>query len=170
MFDEYEDNDTPWQESDAEKDMPKMMTIAFLRDKALEVFNGVLAQQAGLKKEFFVPEINDSHRAYLSLKETEAIVESFSAIKGAPFMAIGGNSKAEAMQQVQNLMQALMTRIMSNVIAEGVKQDLIDSAFDSEKNDFVFGVTPKGMDMCMKLADQFEGVEDSDENADEEHT
>ena len=48
------------------------------------------------------------------------------------------------MAQVHTMMGALVMRIRSNILHEGVKQGYLDAVFDSEKNDFDFEITEKG--------------------------
>jgi hypothetical protein len=55
-----------------------------------------------------------------------------------------------------------MQRILSNVIAHGVEEELIDVAFDSERDDFVFSASQKGENFASKFENEF-GKKDSDD-------
>jgi hypothetical protein len=84
----------------------------------------MLAQQAGVKQTVDIAP-SEEKRHFLSIQETEGIVRSFCADDNGEMMAVGGNSKAEAMKQIRSMMEALIQRIMSNIVAEGVRRDLI---------------------------------------------
>ena len=78
--------------------------------------------------------------------------------------AVGGESKKAAMEQLHKLMEALFTRIMSNVISAGVSRDLIDVAFDSDNDSFAFSVTDKGRQFVDDRRSLFEKDDDDVSN------
>lgn len=80
---------------------------------------------------------------YLSLQETEAIVREHSCVVDEAY-AIGGDTEEEAKQKINELLAALMDRVMSNVLQESVRQDWLDCRYDDDKDDFTFSVTDKG--------------------------
>lgn len=139
---------------------PGVMSIETLRNEALRLFGLMLAEQAGVKQTVEMAP-SEEKQQFLSLQETENIVRSFSAADNGEMMAVGGNSKAEAMQQVRKLMEALIQRIMSNLVAEGVRRDLIDVAFDSDANDFAFSVNKHGRDLVDRYSEFFDEPHDS---------
>ena len=122
---------------------PSVMTMEWLRTEALKLFGGFIAARSGLNPTVETASLEDKEK-FLSLQETENIVRAFSAKDNGEMMAVGGNTREEAEQQVRALITALVERVMSNVIAEGVKRDLIDVAFDTDADNFAFSVSDKG--------------------------
>jgi hypothetical protein len=129
---------------------PGVMTIETLRNEALRLFGVMLAQQTGVKQTVDIAPSEEKHQ-FLSIQETENIVRTFCANDNGEMMAVGGNSKAEAMQQIRSMMEALIQRIMSNLVSEGVRRELIDVSFNSDMNDFAFEVSERGR----KLVDHY---------------
>ncbi len=140
-----------------------VLPMEFLRDSAIKLFDRYIAEQSGI-----VPGLDsasfEEKCEFLSLQETETIVRDFSAADNGAMFAVGGESKKAAMAQLHNLMEALFTRIMSNVISAGVSQDLIDVAFDSDNDSFAFSVTDKGRQFVEDRR-QFFGKDDDDVSA-----
>lgn len=114
-------------------------SLDHLRDQALMSFNFCLAAHANMP----IPRLTDTHRKYLSVDEVETIVAEHADDVGFGY-AFGAHSRDELMEQVQALMHALVMRIRSNILHEGVKRGYLDAVFDTEKNDFDFEVTEKG--------------------------
>lgn len=154
--------DTPWHNKER-KDYEKILsapatTISCLRDKALQLFNLYISSQLREKNPPEVtPEALERMRTYLSVSETEAIIKDFSANaeqlpcelpEGA--YAIGGRSQQEAEERFNELLQALMRRIMSNLTHSAVNQGLLDCGFDEEQDAFGFSVTPAGAKFVKK--------------------
>lgn len=167
MFDDNNDN-LPWFSGDGEysfpgSDHPGVIEIPFLRDTALKMFGRFLAHQSGLDIEHynFDNDVSEQQK-FLSIEETDAIVRSHAAADNGEMMAVGGNSRAEAVQKINELMSALMGRIMSNVIAEGAKRDLIDVAFDDGADCFAFHVNANGHKLIQENKALFEGENDAD--------
>lgn len=145
-----EDNNAgPWFSEMPEPEHPGILSIELLRDKALELYGVFLSQQSGVDPGCHTATIEEKQQ-FLSLQETENIVRAFCAADNGELMAVGGNSPAEAMQQIHDMMSALIARIMSNVIAEAARRDLIDVAFDAEQDAFAFQVNQKGIDFVEK--------------------
>jgi molecular chaperone DnaK (HSP70) len=73
----------------------------------------------------------------LSLQEAENIVSSFVKTKkdnlGNQFYTISKKSLAKALKD-------LNTRITSNILKDLVSKGVIDTAYDNEKNDFIFWI------------------------------
>jgi len=143
----FDDDNGPWFRGDEielpENDHPNVIPMEMLRDQAIALFGRFIAEQSGVNAETCAM-LTEEKCKFLTLPETEAIVRSFSAMDNGEMMAVGGNSKAEAMQQIRKLMAALLERVLSNVIQEGVRRDLIDVAFDGEQNAFAFQVNANG--------------------------
>jgi hypothetical protein len=57
-------------------------------------------------------------------------------------------------------MEALFTRIMSNVISAGVSRDLIDVSFDSDNDSFAFSVNDNGRQFVANHRSLFEKDDD----------
>ena len=127
-------------------------SITQLRDQALLAFNVCMGMQANLP----VPPVTNTHRKYLSVAEVEAIVAEMANDIGHGY-AFGASSREELMAQVHELMNALVMRIRSNILHEGVKQGYLDAIFDSEKNDFDFEVTEKGKEFNEQQFEEFWG-------------
>lgn len=85
----------------------------------------------------------DSATRFLSVSEVEAIVREhgFAASEG---YYVGGESPEEAYAIIGKMMCALVQRILSNVMAEGTSQGLLDCVFNEKSNDFEFDITEKG--------------------------
>lgn len=132
MFDErdYDDTDARFQ----------LSTIPAVRDAALILYGRFVSRMNNRSSN---DEGAKTCTQHLSLQETEAIVREHSYVVADSY-AIGGNTKEEAKQKIKTLLAALMDRIMSNVLQEGVRQDLLDCRYDVDKNDFTFSVTDKG--------------------------
>lgn len=119
--------------------------LPVLRDAALKLFGRFMAQQTGLNPETYnFDDDVEAQRQFLSVEETDAIVQSRASMDNGEMMAVGGNTRAEAMLKIKELMRSLMSRVMSNVLAECVKNDLVDVAFNDAANDFAFGVNNNG--------------------------
>lgn len=131
----FDDND--YKDTDARF---QLSTIPAVRDAALIMYGRFISRLNDLP-------IDDENAKkcgkYLSLKETEAIVREHSCVVDETY-AIGGDTEEEAKQKINELLAALMDRVMSNVLQEGVRQDWLDCEYDEEKNDFKFSVTDKG--------------------------
>lgn len=88
---------------------------------------------------------------HLSLQETENIVREHSNVIEGDVYAIGGDTEEEAHAKVNELLASLMDRVMSNVLAAGVKQDLLDCDYNVDKDDFEFTLTGKGKQVVEDL-------------------
>lgn len=115
-------------------------TVDAVRDAALIIYGRFVARLNNMTAD------DDSAKTkhqYLSLQETENIVREHGYVFEGTY-AIGGDSQEEAKKQIQELLAALTDRIMSNVLQEGVRQNLLECDYDVEKDDFTFSVTEKG--------------------------
>lgn len=141
---------TPWEEYEQSQQNGRFvpgMSIEQLRDQALYLFNRYVAYRLKEKKP---PKVSakmlERQRDFLSVDETESIVRELSADVGAPegMYAIGGETPEKARKQMNKLLEALMSRIMSNVTNSAVNLGLLDCCFDASENAFDFDVTPLG--------------------------
>ena len=126
----------------------ELSSIESIRDAALIMYGRFIAHMYG-------EEPNDERaklsRNHLSLQETENIVRDYSSVSGDGIYAVGGDTAEDAKKKINEMMAALMDRVMSNVLAAGVKQDLLDCNYDTNKNDFSFTVTDKGKQIAETL-------------------
>lgn len=99
---------------------------------------------------------------HLSLQETENIVREHSQIVDGDLYAVGGETAEEAHAIINEMLSALMDRIMSNVLAAGVKQELLDCNYNSDKDDFEFSVTDKGKQIVENIRKNSQDVNRSD--------
>lgn len=162
MFDDETNNgDGPWFHGDdidfPDSSHPKVIPMEVLRNQAIVLFGRFLAAQNKMDPDTYA-ELTDEKCKFLSLQETETIVRSFSAMDNGEMMAVGGNSKKEAIDQIRQLMAALLERVLSNVIAEGVNRDLIDSYFDEARNSFGFEVNENGKQLLEQHKELFDDV------------
>lgn len=120
-----------------------VVPIQALRDAAIKLFDQFIEQQSGISADLHSATFEEKCE-FLSLNEAECIVRDFSASDDGEMFAVGGETKQEAIAQIHRLMAALVDRIMSNVVAAAVKEDLVDVAWDTDVNNFAFAVTEKG--------------------------
>ncbi len=140
-----------------------VLPMEFLRDSAIKLFDRYIAEQSGITVDANNASFEEKC-AFLSVQETETIVRDFSAADNGEMFAVGGESKKAAMEQLHKLMEALFTRIMSNVISAGVSRDLIDVAFDSDNDTFAFSVNDNGRQFVADHRSLFE-KDDNDVSA-----
>lgn len=131
----FEENDEPQH---------RISTLERLRDFALVCFDKYLAERDGRPQ---IPEIEKMCGMFLSVNEVEAIVKENCQCHNGGFYGVGGNTAEEANKNMESLMFALMTRILSNVLNHGVSDGWLDCAFDVDKNDFCFQITDKGREV-----------------------
>jgi hypothetical protein len=142
-------------------------TVSQLRDCALLAFDEMMSEHTGLKTPD-PEELLDQKREYLSISETEAVVREFGVNINDEFMAVGGETREEAEEKVREVIRALGRRIMSNVLAEGTRAGLLDSAFDDETNGFVFRLTDKGKEFRDRVVKDLTDYTASQENSDDD--
>lgn len=129
------------------------VTIEKLRDDALEMFDHYLAHRLSVKVPKATPEIIEIRRKFLSVAEAENIVKEFNCDEDLPegMCMIGARSVDELRYKMNMLLNALMCRIMSNVVNEGVNLGLIDCAFDDEVDAFAFTPSDKGEKLLKQI-------------------
>ena len=162
-------NDDDYEIPD-EIDPARMMSLEQLRDHALELFDDYIAKASGgVNPEARTATMEEKAR-FLTIDEAEQIVQEFSDADNGEVMAVGGRSPHEAAVKIMHLMQALMTRIMSNVVAAGVNAGYIDSCFDDEANAFSFSVSKLGFEFVEKNRHMFSDTPEFDDDNDDETT
>lgn len=146
MFDFFEDGDVP--------DQRNFGTITDIRDLALVIFGRFLCRLDKQPPGYYDAKTCTS---FLSVQETENILRDNSQMRHDGLYAVGGETPQEANENFRKLIHALLTRIMSNVLREGVSRELLNCEFDPEKNDFQFGITEKGEQLVKSLEDETDG-------------
>jgi hypothetical protein len=150
-----DDNEEDNQPEDNLANVP-VLSMAVLRDKALELFDGVVNKIHDNK--YQKAELLLEHRRlFLSIEETELIVRENCALDTGSLFGIGGDTMEEAVNNMRKLMSALIDRIMSNVIQFGAKEGLIDVGFDDARNDFCFSVSDEGKKFVDEFKKEFGG-------------
>lgn len=126
----------------------ELSSVDAVRDAALIMYGRFIAHMHGCE-----PNDDQAKRctAHLSLQETENIVREHSQVSDDGVYAIGGDSPEDAKAKINELLAALMDRVMSNVMAAGVKENLLDCTYDSNIDDFSFTVTEKGKEIAERL-------------------
>ena len=123
-----------------------MNSIESLRDHVLIMFGATVAKitadpTAGVEL---------SHqKKFLEVWEVESIIAELCDVKDDGVYAIGADTFEEYKEKMLVLFQALATRIMSNVIQEGVRRELIDAEYDFEAGKFDFALTEKGKKLAV---------------------
>lgn len=163
MPDDYPEDDAPEFDPESSgldgKSVP-IASLEMLRDHALICFDKI---SGSLGKLDLPPvDITDTdvwkhRRNFLSVAETELIVREHCSFENDAGFAVGGDTPEEALQKMNELMGALISRVMSNVIRCGVDAGFIDVAFDNDDNDFHFSITESGQQLVDNLKEQFGG-------------
>lgn len=144
MFDDgYENTDGRFE----------LSTMSAVRDAALIMYGRFISRMSNVEPDDDSAKLRSQ---YLTLQETENIVKEHSGVSSARdgVYAIAGDTPEEIKAHINELLASLMDRIMSNVIQEGVKQELIDCEYDTDKDDFTFSVTEKGRQKVEELRAQ----------------
>ena len=115
-------------------------SMSQIQDLALAMFARFLTQLSGCP---ISKDLSDWTRQFLSLHEIELIMRDYGQETEAGFI-VGGDSQEEMAKNVTEMMSALMKRILSNVLAKGVDLGFLDCEFNTDTNEFDFGVTEKG--------------------------
>lgn len=128
-----------------------MGSIESLRDHVLSMFSGFVAHLTDNKD---MPSFIAEHqKKFLSVQETENIIADLCDLKSdSGAYAIGANSFEEYKEKMMRLFHALSTRIMSNVMHEGVNLGLLDAEFNIETGEFDFELTEKGKKLQIERA------------------
>ena len=124
-------------DEDADVGNARALSLEDLRDHALRRFGTAMQRQSG--KDFPLPPPEESHR-YLSLEELDAIVREHGCRTDGGTV-VGGDTREEAVERFGQMMSAILSRILSNVLRSAVQQGMIEWEFDPEANDFFFSVT-----------------------------
>jgi hypothetical protein len=140
---EFDDNeDSPdFLSEDSDREILGITSIEDLQTYALQMFGKYLTKVSGKN---LPPVPPDAAKKFLPLQELEMILRDHGR-EGEAGFAVGGDTIEEAHKNVHALLYALLSRILSNVLQQGVADGLLDCEFDTDKNDFGFGVTSKGI-------------------------
>lgn len=154
MYDDY-DSESEGFEFPEQINPAHVMSLESLRDKALVLFGEFIEQASGgINPQANVATLEEKAQ-FLTIDETEQIVREHSAADNGEMMAVGGNTPQAAAEKITQLMRALLARIMSNVIALGVKEGYVDSCFDDENDAFAFSVSAAGMELIKRHREFF---------------
>ena len=126
----------------------KVVSAEKLRDQALVWFGRFMER---LSQREIPPELTPDVKKYLSVDEVALILKEHAEEAPEGFV-VSGASREELAHALRELMASLMQRILSNVLAHAVNQDLLACTFDGETNDFSFHVTEKGIELRGKSA------------------
>lgn len=146
MFDDnYNDTDARYE----------LSTIPAVREAALIMYGRFISHINSIP-------VNDDEakqkHTYLSVEETENIIREYGYVVDGAY-AIGGDTKDEAKKKINELLAALMDRIMSNVLREGVRLELLDCNYDTDTDDFSFSVTEKGRQKVAEIRQDRESAD-----------
>jgi hypothetical protein len=117
-----------------------VMSFKNLQQEALQLFGKFVQKVSGANIPDRPP---DNAEKYLTLAEVEGIIREHGEEFPHGFV-VGGDTEEEARHNMGRLMAALMERILSNLMAAGVKDGHLDCSFDAETDDFEFTITEKG--------------------------
>lgn len=127
-------------EYDENRQIMGITSLEDLQHLALRLFGQFIESISGVK----LPEnIPPEAEQYLPLDELERILRDHGHEFGGGF-AIGADTRRGAEEKMRELLSALMTRVMSNVMQKGVNNGWLSCEFDTETNDFCFTVTDEG--------------------------
>lgn len=156
MFDPGHNYDDGYE--DDGKKFCGIQSLDELQQQALYLFGVYVSRLGGYTCQRPVPE---TVKKFLPLDEVERILVEHSEQTEHGFI-LGGSSMEEMRKKMQALMLALLERILSNVLAEGVDQGFLDCYFDGDKNNFNFSVTDLGKSMCENFYDNYRESENGD--------
>lgn len=139
-----DEENNEFDESDARH--CSMNSIESLRDHVLNLFGATVAQ---LTNDQTAAAELSHQKKFLEIWEVESIIAELCDIKDDGVYAIGANTFEEYKEKMLVLFQALATRIMSNVMQEGVRRGLIDAEYNFENDRFDFELTEKGKQLSV---------------------
>lgn len=149
LFDDnYNDTDARYE----------LSTIDAVRDAALIMYGRFISKINNMPVD---DESAKTRHQYLTLEETENIIREYGYVVDGAY-AIGGDTKDEAKKKINELLASLMDRVMSNVLREGVRSELLDCTYDTDTDDFSFSVTDKGKQKVEKLRKGRESADSRD--------
>lgn len=165
----FDDENSTFHDWETQPGHMGSMTVDDLRDHALQLFDNYLAHRLKCKPPTPTPELLEDRRRFLSLPETAAILRDHSLDVGAPdgVYAVGGKGQRGFRKNMIKLLNALMSRIMSNLTHEAVNRGLVDCAFDPEENQFAFSVSPQGEALVEELRAKLKMIKKKNKAADD---
>lgn len=137
-------------------------SVEELRDKALVAFNIIIASETNMP----IPPVTDVHKTYLTVAETEAILKDHLDAIGGGY-AFGCETRGEMLEKMETVMHALVMRIRSNILHEGVRLGYLEQSFNVETNTFDFELTKKGEGFNNEQFKKFFGVAADGDTADD---
>jgi hypothetical protein len=121
-------------------------SIEGLRDYVLGMFGHFVGKLSDNPSA--VDDITEQKK-FLTVQEVENIIADMCDVKEDGLYAIGADSFEEYKEKMLALFRALSTRIMSNVMQEGVRRGLVDAEYDCENDRFDFELTEKGKQLAV---------------------
>lgn len=134
MFDSEHNDDDEDQSYFAATSMERLQNLA------LSMFARFLTE---ISNRPVSEQMSDWSRQFLSLQEIALIMRDYGQETEDGFI-LGGDTHEEMTEKMTELMGAIMKRILSNVLAKGVDLGLLDCEFNTDTNEFDFGVTEEG--------------------------
>ena len=148
MTDDFEPPE--YDDGYGEEDGPHLLgatTIEGVQKKALILFGQFVERLSGVS---MPPEIPAHAEKYLPISELEAIIKDY-AIEMPGGWAIGAETEEEATKKLRGMLDAVLQRILSNVMADGVHRGWLDCDFNADTGRFEFSLTNEGH----KIRNQF---------------
>jgi len=136
----------------------ELSTIDAVRDAALIMYGRFISRMSDAPLD---DDAAKQKHEYLTLKETENIIKEYGCVVAGSY-AIGGDTKDEAKKKINELLAALLDRVMSNVLRVGVREELLDCTYDTDTDDFTFSVTDKGKQKVEELRKERESADSRD--------
>jgi hypothetical protein len=129
------------EDDDEDDDAPEIVggsSVAELVEQAFYLFSATIERMTGKK----MPGLPAAPETILPMAEVENIIAEHTVATEFGW-AVKATSPEELQQKITQIYSALCERILSNVMAEGVKRGLVEPMFDIDKNAFVFSPTKK---------------------------
>lgn len=154
VFDPGHNYDDELPEDDETPMCMGMTSLKVIQQHALFLFGETLKKNSPIP----IPDgIPVGAEKYLPIEEVEAIVRERTSSFHNGFM-LGGDTEEAVVDTVRELFVSLAERIMSNMLASGVKKGFLDCSFNVDRNDFEFSMTPEGE----KFSDRYKNDNSSD--------
>lgn len=122
-------------------------TIGGIQQKALMLFGQFVERISGVS---MPPEIPLNAEKFLPINELKTIINDYAVEMPAGGWAVGADTKEDATKKLRSMVDAVLQRILSNVMSEGVHKGWLDCEFNSDTNLFDFSLTDEGRKMSKK--------------------
>lgn len=115
-------------------------TLELVQQKSLRLFGEFVERMSGVKMPVEIPEHSEK---YLPLNELEAIIRDYAVVIPGGW-AVGAATAKDATQKLKEMLDAILQRILSNVMADGVHRGWLDCDFNADTGRFEFSLTDAG--------------------------